>query len=109
MNNKKNILETIRYSLPWRITTRGIKSFTTYSWNFLRYQNLISILRLYKLENKYQGKRCFILGNGPSLSITDLSLIREEFTFGSNRIYLLFDTLGFSTKFYIAIDKQIVS
>ena len=36
------------------------------------------------LKNKYQGKRCFILGNGPSLKQQDLTLLKDEITFVSN-------------------------
>ena len=49
-----------------------------------------SIARLAELKDKYQGQRAFIIGNGPSLKITDLSKLKEEFTFGLNRIYLMF-------------------
>jgi len=51
-----------------------------------RYQS--SLRRLKRFHNIHAGKRCFIVGNGPSLNQTDLSLLRDEFTFGTNRIYL---------------------
>jgi len=47
-----------------------------------------SMRRIERYQNVHAGKRCFILGNGPSLNRTDLSLLKGEFTFGSNRIYL---------------------
>lgn len=47
-----------------------------------------SMERLKRFHNKHAGQRCFILGNGPSLNRTDLSLLKDEITFGSNRIYL---------------------
>ena len=31
-------------------------------------------------QDKHQGQRCFIIGNGPSLRQTDLSRLRGEFT-----------------------------
>ena len=40
--------------------------------------------KLRRLKDKYKGERCFILGNGPSLAKTDLSLLRNEYTFGLN-------------------------
>ena len=66
------------------------------------------MIRLRSLRNKYSNKRCFVIGNGPSLNKTDLSRLKNEYTFGTNRIYLLFDELGFSTTFYIAIDALIL-
>lgn len=35
-------------------------------------------------KNKYAGKRCFILGNGPSLKRQDLALLKNEITFVTN-------------------------
>ena len=56
-----------------------------------------SIRRLTELKDIHTGKRAFIVGNGPSLKQTDLTKLKNEFTFGMNRIYLLFPELGFST------------
>jgi len=36
--------------------------------------------------NMFDGKRCFILGTGPSLNTTDFSLLKDEFTIGVNLI-----------------------
>ena len=51
--------------------------------------------RLKALNNKYKGKRCFVIANGPSLKDIDFSLLKDEFTFGMNRIYLMKETNGF--------------
>ncbi len=37
-----------------------------------------------KYKNIHQGKRCFIIGNGPSLKQTDLSLLKNEMCFTVN-------------------------
>jgi len=60
------------------------------------------------LMDLHQGKRCFIIGNGPSLKQTDLKKLRDEFTFGMNRIYLMFPELGFHTTYYVAINHLVV-
>jgi len=49
-----------------------------------------SIRQLRALRDIHKGQRCFILGNGPSLRQMDLSPLKNEITFGLNRIYLLF-------------------
>lgn len=64
--------------------------------------------RIAALRDKHKGERCFIIGNGPSLKNTDVSLLRDEVTFGLNRIYLLFDELGFATTYYVAINKLVI-
>jgi len=67
-----------------------------------------SRLSLERFYNIHQGERCFIIGNGPSLKQTDLSYLNSEFTFGLNRIYLLFDMLGFSTSYYLSVNQLVV-
>lgn len=67
-----------------------------------------SIHELARLKDAHQGKRCFIIGNGPSLKKTDLSLLKDEFTFGMNRIYLIFPELGFSTTYYLSINSLVI-
>jgi hypothetical protein len=69
---------------------------------------LRSILRIRRLRNQHRGERCFILGNGPSLRKTNLALLRNEYTFGMNRIYLLFAELGFSTTYYVTVNPYVV-
>jgi 6-hydroxymethylpterin diphosphokinase MptE-like protein len=67
-----------------------------------------STRRIAELRDAYRGKRCFIIGNGPSLRLMDLSPLRNEVTFGLNRIYLLFPELGFSTTFLVAINRLVL-
>jgi hypothetical protein len=64
--------------------------------------------RLKQLENIHAGQRCFIIGNGPSLRLTDLSRLQTEYTFGLNRIYLLFPQLGFSTSCLLAVNDMVI-
>ena len=60
------------------------------------------------LKDKHRGRRCFIIGNGPSLKRTDLSLLKNEFTFGMNRFYLMFPELGFTTTYFMCINSLVV-
>ncbi len=60
------------------------------------------------LRDRHQGQRAFIIGNGPSLRSTDLSRLRNEFTFGLNRIYLIFPTIGFNTSCLVAINDLVI-
>ena len=63
---------------------------------------------LKKFENKYYGKRCFIIGNGPSLNKTDLKLLKDEYTFGVNSIYYKTKEMGFEPTFYVVEDRHVV-
>lgn len=67
-----------------------------------------SVARALSYKDKHRGQRCFIIGNGPSLKDTDLSLLENEVTFGLNRIYLLFDELGFAITYYLSINALVI-
>lgn len=57
-------------------------------------------------RDKYAGKRCFVVANGPSLKNTDMSLLKNEYTFGLNRIYMMKEQNGFEPTFLVCIDKR---
>ena len=63
---------------------------------------------LHKFRDLHKGQRCFIIGNGPSLRQTDLSLLKGEITFGLNRIYLLFPELGFKTTYLVSVNDLVL-
>ena len=67
-----------------------------------------SIKRMLALKDKHRGERCFIIGNGPSIKDTDLTLLRNEVTFGSNRIYLLFGETGFCTTYFVSVNRLVI-
>ncbi len=67
-----------------------------------------SIRQLSQYQDIHRGKRCFIIGNGPSLKNTDLSLLKDEFTFGMNRIYLMFPELGFLTTYFLTVNSLVI-
>ncbi len=81
-----------RRDWAWHLSSRGI----------------ISKWRLEHFRDKHKGQRCFIMGNGPSLSQMDLSPLKDEFTFGLNRIYLMFDQLGFIPTYYAAVNALVI-
>lgn len=64
--------------------------------------------RIAKYQDRYLGERCFVIGNGPSLQNTDLSLLEDEYTFGMNRIYLAFQDWGFRTSFLVSVNDLVV-
>jgi hypothetical protein len=67
-----------------------------------------SLRSLAALKDVHRGERCFIIGNGPSLRQTDLTKLRGEFTFGLNRIYLLFPELGFPTTYLVSTNDLVI-
>jgi lipopolysaccharide biosynthesis glycosyltransferase/glycosyltransferase involved in cell wall biosynthesis len=86
----------LRQVLPWSIA--------------FRYKRKIKQYR-----NKYINKRCFFIGNGPSLTPDDLNKLSDEYTFAFNRIFRIFDRTDWRPTFYMYQDvmlrhgKQFVS
>ena len=64
--------------------------------------------KLLQFRNRHVGQRCFILGNGPSLSKMDLGLLNNEVTFGLNRVYLLFEQMQFMPTYYVSINELVL-
>lgn len=75
--------------------------------NYPKYRNTYK-LRFY--HNKYKGQVCFVIGNGPSLRISDLEKIQSKGykTFCSNRIYKAFSKTTWRPDFYFLSDKNLI-
>ncbi len=59
------------------------------------------------LRRKYVGSRGFVIGNGPSLSISDLDRLGDEITIASNKIYLSFEDTEWRPDFYTVVDEEL--
>ena len=57
---------------------------------------------LAEYRNKYKGKRCFIIGTGPSLKKEDLLSIKDEIFIGVNSLCLWKDILSDINYFFIS-------
>jgi len=67
-----------------------------------------SISRLRGLRDIHEGKRCFVIGNGPSLNDMDLSPLKNEYTFGMNRVYLAFPEWEFRTSYLVSVNDLVI-
>ncbi len=63
---------------------------------------------LAQFYNRFQGQRCFIIGNGPSLNRHDLSLLKNEYSFGVNSFYYKTRETGFRPTFYVVEDSSVM-
>jgi hypothetical protein len=59
---------------------------------------------LASLKDIHKGRRCFIIGNGPSLKTADLEKLSQEITFAANKIYLAFDQTNWRPSYYVITD-----
>lgn len=64
--------------------------------------------RIKSFRNTHVGERCFIIGNGPSLKPEDLERIKNEYSFATNRIYLIYDKTKWRPSFYMCQDRQLL-
>ena len=63
--------------------------------------------RLRALKGARQARRCFVIGNGPSLANTDLSRLRSEVTFATNGFFLKMAELDWSPTYYVVEDHLV--
>ncbi len=63
--------------------------------------------RFAALRDLHKGRRCFVIGTGPSLTIQDLNRLHGEITFASNRIYACFGETDWRPTYYATSYLQI--
>lgn len=63
--------------------------------------------KIKQFKNKYKGQRCFIVGTGPSLTVEQLDMLKDEVTFSLNSIYKLFDKTSWRPTFYVQNDMAL--
>ncbi|WP_259067295.1 6-hydroxymethylpterin diphosphokinase MptE-like protein [Mucilaginibacter sp. X4EP1] len=85
---------------------KAVKSLKNQLW-FLGPSGAVNRKRLKQIENIYEGKRCFIMGNGPSLLKNNLSLLNNEITIASNAQYLIWKERDFIPKFLTVEDRLV--
>ncbi len=76
-------------------------------WDF-NFQSIISRKKLKKFKNKYNNKKAVILCNGPSLNKVDFNLLNNTFTFGLNKINLLFKRSEFRPTFIVSCNPYVI-
>ncbi|MDL2316429.1 glycosyltransferase [Desulfovibrio sp. OttesenSCG-928-A18] len=59
------------------------------------------------IRNAHAGRRAFIIGNGPSLRISDLDLLQNEITFAANKIFLAFSQTKWRPTYYSVEDTLV--
>ena len=60
-----------------------------------------------KLKDKYKGQRGFVVGNGPSLKIEDLSKLEKEVSIASNKIFMIFKDTPWRPQVYSIVDDLV--
>tara|TARA_Y100000589_G_C27111949_1_gene612594 strand:- start:115 stop:906 length:792 start_codon:yes stop_codon:yes gene_type:complete len=76
-------------------------------WDF-NLQSIISRNKLRKYKNKYKNKKAVILCNGPSLNKVDFKDLQNTFTFGLNKINLLFERSDFRPSVIVSCNPYVI-
>jgi len=101
---KKQILyDKIRIILPLRIALFPI-GVLRYRIKHLMYRKFHS-KKLRCFKDKYKSQTCFIIGNGPSLTVDDLNSLKNQITFAVNGIFHLIKETDFEPSFYCVSDQ----
>lgn len=64
--------------------------------------------KLVEFRNKYAGNDCFIIGNGPSLNQMELERLNDFYTFGLNKIFLIFKRVNLKLDFLVSVNPLVI-
>lgn len=78
-------------------------------WRFSSCYCYKNIAKWKKAEGRYNGNRCFLIANGPSLNMTPLYLLKDEYTIMFNRASLMIERLNYNPSFYMVTDSLVAS
>lgn len=93
-------LQVIRYSIGRHKLHRKQKDYI--SWYYDERP------KLFQFHNIHEGEDCFIIGNGPSLNKMDLSLLNDYYTFGLNKIFLIFKRVDLRLRYYVSVNRLVI-
>lgn len=60
-------------------------------------------------KDAHRGERCFIVGNGPSITMDDLELIQGEHSFATNSIYRCFTKTQWRPTYFLSVDRTSIA
>lgn len=90
----------ILHKLCWKVVDLNNETFYK---KYSRNEDIDSIWKNIRQEKRKD--RCFIVGNGPSLKIEDLNLLKEEECFASNKCYKIFQNTTWRPLYYVVQDR----
>lgn len=93
----------MHYPMIRQLWLCGFRQFALSSFAGVNYLPIPHLLDEY--VGRHKGKRCFLVGNGPSLNQLDMSLLKDEITFGANRCYMGYEQWGFPFTYWGIVDR----
>ena len=105
MEQENPLLNTSHHLNPYGYAYHMVKD--RLKWELSGYA-FDSKRKLKALKNKYKGEKAVIMCNGPSLNKVDFKLLGNVFTFGLNKINLLFDRSEFRPSAIVAVNSYVI-
>lgn len=114
-----NVKQFIKNTKILHIVFRGIKKSIMYCAQLIecmRFEIYLAIVKVKlmredsrfdkvaELKDKYKGKRCFIICTGPSLTISDLEMIKDEYSISMSSILNILEKTNFRPSMYMIQD-----
>jgi len=96
------MLQSVKKTTAYKILLKLFEKYVEF-----KNRRMSDVKELKRLKGKYNGKRCFIIGSGPSLTISDLDKLKGEYCFASNKIYSVFSNTEWRPTFYVVSDNDI--
>ncbi|OUO38217.1 glycosyltransferase [Flavonifractor sp. An306] len=59
------------------------------------------------LKDRHKGERCFIVATGPSLSVKDVEMLKDEITFSVNGIFKMYKNTSWRPTYYALCDPYV--
>jgi hypothetical protein len=79
------------------------KNHDFYFWK-AKYSN-----ELLKFKDLHKGEDCFIIGNGPSLNNTNLSLLKDFHVIGLNKINMIFEKVKLDLSYHVSVNPEVIN
>jgi hypothetical protein len=105
MNNNNPLVTQQADANPYRYAASEVLN--RLKWD-LNPESWRSRKKLQTLRDRYVGEKAVIVCNGPSLLKSDLSILKNVFTFGLNKIYLLFEQSDFRPSCIVAMNPYVI-
>lgn len=90
---------------PYRVATLLLARRLAWDVNPLSWRSRAALRRW---RDAHRGGKAVILCNGPSLNKVDFSLLEGCFTFGLNKINLLFERTTFRPSVVVAVNRKVI-
>ncbi len=63
-------------------------------------------LEIKRMKNIHRGKRIFIIATGPSLTLDDVNMLKDEYTMGLNSFFRMYEKIDWRPTYYALLDEN---